>query len=116
MVIYPVPVEVTQAKIQLVVDQAAKAPPNTINEDLKALPNPWRKPRKRQHWSTSRSSRSDDTALRSAGAQAAALRSRGVLFGKIFKDLNTDFLGDRAFHPAHPIPEPDDFSLFFDVP
>ena len=37
MVIYPVPVEVTQARIQLVVDQAAKAPPNTINEDLKAL-------------------------------------------------------------------------------
>ena len=37
MLVYPVPVEVTQAKIQLLVDQAAKAPPNTINEDLKAV-------------------------------------------------------------------------------
>ena len=27
MVIYPIPVEVTQARVQLVVDQAAKAPP-----------------------------------------------------------------------------------------
>jgi hypothetical protein len=37
MVIYPVPVEVTQARIQLVVDQNAKAPPNTINQDLRAV-------------------------------------------------------------------------------
>ena len=37
MVIYPVPVEVTKARIQLVVDQAAKAPPNTINQDLQAV-------------------------------------------------------------------------------
>jgi hypothetical protein len=37
MVIYPVPVEVTQARIHLVVDQTAKAPPDTINEDLKAV-------------------------------------------------------------------------------
>jgi hypothetical protein len=37
MLIYPIPVEVTQARIQLVVDQNAKAPPNTINEDLKAV-------------------------------------------------------------------------------
>lgn len=37
MVIYPVPVEVTQARIQLVVDQTAKAPPNTINQDLQAV-------------------------------------------------------------------------------
>jgi hypothetical protein len=37
MVIYPVPVEVTQARIQLLVDQTAKAPPKTINEDLKAV-------------------------------------------------------------------------------
>ena len=37
MIVYPVPVEVTQARIQLLVDQAAKAPPNTINEDLKAV-------------------------------------------------------------------------------
>ena len=37
MVIYPVPVEVTQARIQLVVDQNAKAPPKTIDDDLKAV-------------------------------------------------------------------------------
>jgi len=37
MVIYPVPVEVTQARIQLVVDQNAKAPPNTISQDLQAV-------------------------------------------------------------------------------
>jgi hypothetical protein len=37
MVIYPVPVEVTQARIQLLVDQTAKAPPKTINDDLDAV-------------------------------------------------------------------------------
>jgi hypothetical protein len=37
MVIYPVPVEVTQARVQLVVDQAAKAPPHLINQDLQAV-------------------------------------------------------------------------------
>ena len=37
MVIYPIPVEVTQARIQLVVDQNAKAPPTTINHDLQAV-------------------------------------------------------------------------------
>jgi hypothetical protein len=34
MVIYPVPVAVTQARIQLAVDQEAKAPPATINNDV----------------------------------------------------------------------------------
>ena len=37
MVIYPIPVEVTQARIQLVVDQTAKAPQHTINQDLQAV-------------------------------------------------------------------------------
>jgi len=37
MVIYPVPVEVTQARIQLLVDQTAKAPAKTISDDLKAV-------------------------------------------------------------------------------
>ncbi len=37
MVIYPVPVEVTQARIQLLVDQTAKAPPKTISDDLMAV-------------------------------------------------------------------------------
>jgi hypothetical protein len=37
MVIYPIPAEVTQARIQLVVDQTAKAPQHTINQDLRAV-------------------------------------------------------------------------------
>ena len=37
MVIYPIPAEVTQARIQLVVDQTAKAPAHTINQDLQAV-------------------------------------------------------------------------------
>ena len=37
MVIYPTPVEMTPARIQLVVDQNAKAPPTTINQDLQAV-------------------------------------------------------------------------------
>ena len=37
MDIYPIPVEVTQARIQLVVDQNAKAPLMTIHQDLQAV-------------------------------------------------------------------------------
>ena len=37
MVIYPVPVAVTQAKVQLVIDETAKAPAQTINSDVQAL-------------------------------------------------------------------------------
>jgi hypothetical protein len=37
MLIYPVPVEVTQARVQLAVDQAAKASPTTIAQDLQAV-------------------------------------------------------------------------------
>ena len=37
MVIYPIPVEVTQARVQLAVDQAAKASPTTIAQDLQAV-------------------------------------------------------------------------------
>jgi hypothetical protein len=33
MVIYPVPAAVTQAKVQLAIDEAHKAPPATIKED-----------------------------------------------------------------------------------
>lgn len=32
MLIYPVPVEVTKARIQLLAEQAAKAPPSVIND------------------------------------------------------------------------------------
>jgi hypothetical protein len=34
MVIYPIPVAVTQAKVQLVLDETAKAPPRTISADV----------------------------------------------------------------------------------
>src|SRR6267143_5217598 len=34
MVLYPVPIEVTQARVQLVADQTAKAPARTINDDV----------------------------------------------------------------------------------
>jgi hypothetical protein len=37
MVIYPVPAAVTQAKVQLVIDETAKAPGPTINEDRLAV-------------------------------------------------------------------------------
>ena len=37
MLVYPVPVEVTQARIQLLLDQTAKAPPSTINQDVQAV-------------------------------------------------------------------------------
>ncbi|WP_166295083.1 MULTISPECIES: hypothetical protein [unclassified Bradyrhizobium] len=34
MLVYPIPAEVTQARVQLVVDQTAKAQPRVISEDL----------------------------------------------------------------------------------
>ncbi|WFU52173.1 hypothetical protein QA639_20920 [Bradyrhizobium pachyrhizi] len=34
MLVYPIPVEVTQARVQLVVDQTAKEQPRIINEDV----------------------------------------------------------------------------------
>jgi hypothetical protein len=37
MVIYPVPVAVTQARIQLVIDETAKAPAAIINSDVQSL-------------------------------------------------------------------------------
>jgi cell shape-determining protein MreC len=37
MVIYPVAVAVTQAKVQLVTDETAKAPVTTISNDLQAV-------------------------------------------------------------------------------
>ena len=37
MVIYPAPTTVTQARIQLAVDQEAKAPPPTVNSDVADL-------------------------------------------------------------------------------
>lgn len=38
-----------------------------------------------------------------------------VLLCKVFENLNSDLFRDRAFDPAHAVPEPDDFALFFDV-
>ena len=37
MVIYPVPAAVTQAKIQLVIDETAKAHATVINSDVQAV-------------------------------------------------------------------------------
>ncbi|WP_165435191.1 hypothetical protein [Bradyrhizobium sp. Leo121] len=37
MVIYPVPAAVTQAKVQLVIDETAKAPPHQINADVQSV-------------------------------------------------------------------------------
>jgi hypothetical protein len=34
MLIYPVPIEVTQARVQLLADQTAKAEPRVITEDV----------------------------------------------------------------------------------
>ena len=34
MLVYPVPVAVTQARVQLLADQTAKAPTRTINEGV----------------------------------------------------------------------------------
>jgi hypothetical protein len=34
---------------------------------------------------------------------------------KTLKDLNPNFLSERAFDPAHAIPEPNDFPLFLDI-
>ena len=34
MIVYPVPVTLTQARIQLVADQTEKAPPHIINADV----------------------------------------------------------------------------------
>ena len=37
MVIYPVPAAVTQAKVQLVIDETAKAAATVINSDVQAV-------------------------------------------------------------------------------
>jgi hypothetical protein len=37
MVIYPVPQVVTQARVQLAIDETAKAPAATINEDVQTI-------------------------------------------------------------------------------
>jgi hypothetical protein len=55
---------------------------------------------------------------RRIGAREGTTSSRAfrpILLRKIFKNLNADFLRDRAVDAAHAIPEPDDFALFLDV-
>jgi hypothetical protein len=37
MVIYPIPAAVTQAKVQLVIDETAKAPQHQINADVQNI-------------------------------------------------------------------------------
>jgi hypothetical protein len=48
------------------------------------------------------------TLLKARIGDALALR-------EALQYLNPDFLSERAFDPAHAIPEPNDFPLFFDV-
>src|ERR671937_705753 len=42
-------------------------------------------------------------------------RARRIRLRKAFKNLNPDFLRERAFDPTHAIPEPDDFPLLLDI-
>jgi len=37
MVIYPIPAAVTQAKVQLVIDETAKAPPEKLDADVQNI-------------------------------------------------------------------------------
>ena len=74
MVIYPVPAAVTQAKIQLVIDETAKAPATVINSDVQALVDAQRRP-SRRHWSTSRPS--DRAASRMAGNGSGVMEISG---------------------------------------
>ena len=54
--------------------------------------------------------------LAGARERTASGRTFGpVLLREIFENLNADFLRDRAFDPAHAVPEPDDLALLFDV-
>jgi hypothetical protein len=49
MVIYLVPVAVTQAKVQLVIDETARAPVPTINNDVQASSRSNDRRSKRRH-------------------------------------------------------------------
>jgi hypothetical protein len=42
-------------------------------------------------------------------------RARQLALRKAFKDLDTDFLRERALDPAHAIPKPDYFALLLDI-
>src|SRR5881394_1456749 len=42
-------------------------------------------------------------------------RARWLALRKAFENLDTDFLRDRTFDPAHAIPEPDYFPLLLDI-
>ena len=48
-------------------------------------------------------------------AARIGLRARRLQLRKAFQNLDANFLRDRAFDPAHAIPEPDDFALLLDI-
>jgi hypothetical protein len=54
-------------------------------------------------------------ALHHRAAFVEARIGDALALRKTLKDLNPDFLSERAFDPAHAIPEPNDFPLFLDV-
>jgi hypothetical protein len=54
-------------------------------------------------------------ALHHRPALIEACVGDALTLSKTLKDLNPDFLSERAFDPAHAIPEPNDFTLFLDV-
>ncbi|WP_172805583.1 MULTISPECIES: hypothetical protein [Bradyrhizobium] len=54
-------------------------------------------------------------ALHRRAALVEARIGDALALRKTLKDLNPDFLSERAFDPAHAIPEPNDFPLFLDV-
>ncbi|MFG3592933.1 hypothetical protein [Bradyrhizobium sp. RDI18] len=56
------------------------------------------------------------TGTRPSTARRSFMRSLGeIRLRKALKDLNADFLRERAFDPTHAIPEPDDFPLLLDI-
>src|SRR4051812_27674622 len=63
--------------------------------------------------STSAHQRGGSVGVREQTASGRAFRA--VLLRKVFEDLNADFLRDWTFDPTHPVPQSDDFALFFDV-
>jgi hypothetical protein len=54
-------------------------------------------------------------AVHNRAALVEARIGGALALRKALQDLNPDFLSERAFDPAHAIPEPNDFPLFLDV-
>jgi hypothetical protein len=57
----------------------------------------------------------DRHALHHCAAIVEARIGNALALREALKDLNPDFLSERAFDPTHAIPEPNDFPLFLDI-